>query len=137
MPNRPSKTDVNFCLDASLLTVFLTLCWSSVVVRYVFPPATKAAGWTLWGMDYLAWTDIRFFVLCTMAAGVLLHLMLHWPWVCGVVSNRLKKRRTPSGPGKYYNSSRTVWGAGLLIVILNILGLAIAAAAFSIQGPLP
>lgn len=135
MPNRLTKTDINFCLDTFLLTVFLILCWSTVVVRYVFPPATKSAGWTLWGMDYLVWTDIQFFVLCAMAAAVLLHVMLHWPWVCGVVSNRLRNRKPPAAPRKFYNSSRTLWGVGLLIVIFNILGLAIAAAALSIQGP--
>lgn len=134
MPNRLTKTDVNFCLDAFLLVVFLILCWSAVVIRYVFPPATKTAGWTLWGMDYLAWTDIQFFVLCTMVAGVLLHVMLHWPWVCGVVAHRLRSKKTGS-PGKQDNGSRTLWGVGLLIVILNVLGLAIAAAALCVQEP--
>ena len=133
MPNRLSKTDVNFCLDAFLLIVFLMLCWSTVVVRYVFPPATKSAGWTLWGINYLAWTDIQFFLLCVMAASVLLHVMLHWSWVCGVVSSRLGNRKQAAV--QQYNSSRTVWGVGLLIVIFNVLGLAIAIAAFSIRAP--
>jgi len=135
MTNLPSRTVVNFCLDTFLLAVFLLLCWSTVIIRYVFPPATKTAGWTLWGMDYLVWTDIQFFLLCVMASGVLLHVMLHWSWVCGVVSSRLRSRNHQTASSVQYTSSRTLWGVGLLIVIFNILGFAIAAAAFSIQGP--
>lgn len=135
MSTRLTKTDVNFWLDAFLLTVFSALCWSTIVVRYVFPPATKTAGWTLWGMGYLAWTDIQFFALCVMAATVLLHVMLHWPWVCGVVAHRLRKTDEAGAPIKLTSGTRTLWGVGLLIVIVNVLGLAIAAAALSIQGP--
>jgi hypothetical protein len=135
MTQRITKTGINFCLDAFLLTVFLTLCWSSVVVRYVFPPAMSAEGWTLWGLDYLAWTDIQFGCLCLMAATVLLHVMLHWTWVCGVVANWRRKRQGEPPGAKQDSGTRTLWGVGLLIVILNVLGLAIAAAALSIRGP--
>jgi hypothetical protein len=135
MKQRISRTGINFCLDAFLLTVFLLLCWSSVVVRYVFPPALRVQGWTLWGGDYLVWTDIQFGCLCLMAASVLLHVMLHWPWVCGVIANWQRKRQGESSAPKQDSGSRTLWGVGLLIVILNVLGVGIAAAALCIQGP--
>ena len=45
MPKQISKTIINFWLDLLLLTVFLLLCWISVVVRYVFPAATESEGW--------------------------------------------------------------------------------------------
>ena len=135
MLKRISKTDVNFWLDTFLLCTFMVLCWSSVVVRYVFPPATKSEKWTLWGLDYLAWTDVQFATLCVMTAAVLLHVMLHWSWVCGVVESWRRKRRGIKAIAKQDNGSRTLWGVGLLILICNLLGLAIAAAALSIQGP--
>lgn len=135
MKQRISKTDVNLCLDAVLLTVFLTLCWSSVVVRYVFPSALRMEGWSLWGLDYLTWTDIQFGCLCLMASCVLLHVMLHWPWVCGVIANWRRKRRGETAATKLNSGTRTLWGVGFLIVILNVLGLGIAVAALTIQGP--
>lgn len=134
MSKRLSKTDVNFWLDVMLLCVFLLLCWCSVIVRYVFPVATKTEGWLLWGMDYLAWGDLQFVVLCTLAAGILLHVMLHWSWVCGVVASwRRKRSRAPVA--KQDNGSRTLWGVALLIAICNVLGLGIAAAVLTIEGP--
>ncbi len=139
-PNRPvarrfSKTGINFWIDFFLLCVFLTLCWSSVVVRYVFPPAVLSEGWSLWGLDYLTWTDVQFGCLCVMVACVLIHVMMHWPWVCGVINTWRKHQGKLSAAESLDSGSRTLWGVGLLIVLLNILGLGIALAAFAIQGP--
>lgn len=131
-----SKTTVNFWLDSFLLLMFLVLCWVTVVVRFIFPAPTKSEGWTLWGLDYLAWTDAGFAALCILAAGILLHVMLHWSWVCGVVGGWVRKRQ-PGAPPKQDNGSRTLWGVALLIAIFNLLGLGIAAAALTIRQPLP
>ena len=130
-----NKTNINFWVDVFLLFIFLLLCWASVVIRFVFPVATKSEGWTLWGLDYLAWTDIQFGTLCVMLASVILHVMLHWTWICGVIENWNKKRRGSTAVGKSDTGNRTLWGVGALIVLLNVLGLAIAIAALSIQEP--
>lgn len=132
---RLTKTTVNFWLDCFLLLVFLVLCWSAVIVRFVFPAALRSEGWTLWGMDYQTWSDVQFATLCVLSAGILLHVMLHWTWVCGVVGNYLKKKDAKGKPAGQDSGTRTLWGVGLMIVIFNILGLGIAAAALSIQGP--
>ncbi len=134
MARKLTKTDFNFWLDTFLLVVFMVLCWSTVIVRYVFPVATKSEGWTLWGLDYLAWTDVQFVTLAILAASVLLHVMLHWSWVCGVVAGWARKRQGTAAP-KQDNGSRTLWGVALLIAICNVVGLAIAAAVLMIQGP--
>ncbi len=136
MSKQFNKTHINFWVDVFLLVIFLLLCWSSVVVRYVFPVATKSGGWTLWGLDYLAWTDLQFATLCVMLATVLLHVMLHWTWICGVLESWQRKRRGTAATGKKTDTgNRTLWGVGLMIVILNVLGLGIALAALSIQEP--
>lgn len=134
MPRRFSNTVINFWLDACLLVMFLLLCWSSVIVRYVFPSASSSEGWQLWGASYLVWTDIQFGCLCLFAVAVLVHVMMHWTWVCGVVESWYRKRRG-AAPKSKETGSRTLWGVGLLIVIFNVLGLGIAIAALSIQGP--
>jgi len=132
-----NRTLINFWLDSLLLVVFLLLCWSSVLIRYVFPPATDSEGWLLWGLNYLAWTDIQFATLCVFVAAVLLHVMLHWTWVCGVVESWVRRRRGADAKAKPDTGNRTLWGVGLLIIIFNVLGLGIAVAALSIQGPTP
>jgi hypothetical protein len=126
-----SRTFLNFILDSLLLVAFSVLVWSAVVVRFVFPPGTSAAGWLLWGLSYDQWVSIQFSMVAILALGVLIHVMLHWTWVCGFVAARLghgKKAKLDDG-------TQTLYGVGLLIILFNLLGLAVAAAALSIQPP--
>ena len=129
------QTIINFWLDTALLLVFLLMAWVSIIVRFAFPPAEAAAGYTLWGVTLSQWIEIQFGVLAAFTFGIILHLMLHWYWVCGVITARLsrkpKRARRPMDDGQ-----RTILGVGLLIVVLNIMGLAIAAAVLSIQSPI-
>lgn len=127
-----TKTDVNYWLDGLLLLLFCLLCWVSVVVRFVFPPGPEALGWRLWGWDYDQWASLQFVLLCILASAIVLHVMLHWSWVCGVTANKFGKRAAATRD----NASRTIWGVGLLIVIFNALGLAVAVAALTIESPL-
>jgi hypothetical protein len=130
-----TRTMLNFWLDAGMLVVFILLLWASTVVRFVFPPAVTAAEYTLWGWTVDQWIGFQYAVLCLFTFLILLHLMLHWTWVCGVLAARFLKR----DQGKKRNvddGTRTLWGVGLLIVLLNIMGIGIAAASLMIQGPL-
>lgn len=126
-----SRTSLNFILDSGLLILFTGLVWSSAVVRFVFPPAYASRGWQLWDLGLNEWMNIQFAMLSLLALGVLIHVMLHWSWVCGVITSRLSRGKK----GKLDDGVQTIWGVGLLIVILNILGAAIAVAAVAIQEP--
>ena len=127
-----NRTKVNFWLDTALLLAFVSLCGVSVVIRFVFPKPTIAAGWRLWGGAYEQWADTQFILLAVLAFGVLIHVMLHWAWICGVIVNQILRteRRRAADDGV-----RTLYGVGLLIVLLNIVGAFIAAAALMIRGP--
>lgn len=128
-----SRTAINFLVDTVLLVIFLTLLWSAVVLRFVFPPGAVSAGWSLWGFSFDDWVQIQFVVLSLFALTVLLHVMLHWSWVCGVVTTRLSRWRGRSF--RLDEGAQTLYGVGLLIVAVNIVGLLIAWAALSIQTP--
>jgi hypothetical protein len=130
-----TRTTVNFWLDASMLAVFVAMVWTATVVRFVFPPAVASKEWTLWSWNVDQWIGLHYATLCLFTLLVVLHLMLHWSWVCGVIATRFLKR----ADGKKQSldeGSRTLWGVGLLILLLNFMGLAIAAAVLSIKGPM-
>lgn len=110
---RISKTLVNFWLDGLLSIVFVNLCIIAVIVQFVFPPGIAAGGVTLWGMNYGQWCSIQFAVLAFLGLGILLHVMLHWTWVCSVLAKRvLGKNEVPD------DGIRTLYGVGLLIGLL-------------------
>jgi hypothetical protein len=129
----PSRTTINFLLDTLLLVLFLIMGWAAFVVRFVFPAGTEAAGYTLWGAGYDQWAVFEFNLLCVFAFAVLVHVMLHWSWVCGVVASRLSRWLGRSV--RIDEGTQTIYGVGLMVVILNIVGLGLALAALSIHSP--
>jgi hypothetical protein len=134
MPRKLTRTDINFLLDAILLLFFVALCICSVILEYVFPAGTHADGWTLWKRSFNQWSDYRFRLLSAMALGVLIHVMLHWTWICGVASSRMRGKSS-GGPAAHDDPSRTLWGVALLIVIINLAGAIIAVAALTVRAP--
>ena len=117
-PGRISRTLVNFWLDGLLGLVFVKLSITAVIVQFVFPPGVAARGAVLWGMSYGQWCSLQFGLLAVLGLGVLLHVMLHWTWICSVLSKRvLGQSEVPD------NGIRTLYGVGLLICLL-LLGAA-------------
>lgn len=126
-----SRTVFNYWLDMLLLVLLLVLVWASIIVRFIFPSPAASDGWTLWGWDYHQWTDFRMGALALLVLGVLLHLMMHWNWICMVTVARIlghKGRKLSEG-------EETLYGVGVLVLIVNVVGLALAAAVLMIQGP--
>ncbi len=127
---RVSRTMVNFWLDVSLLVVLTALGVTGVIVQFVFPPGVAARGWKLFGMTYGQWCSIQFSLLSLLGTGVLVHVMLHWSWVCGVVARRILRVRDMPDDG-----IRTVYGVGLLIVLLLCAATCVGAAVLLIEEP--
>jgi hypothetical protein len=126
-----SKTTINLLLDTLLLAAFIVLIYSSIIVRFVFPPGADSRGWFLWGLAFDQWETVQFAMVAVLALGVLIHVMLHWSWVCGVIATRLTRDKK----AKIDDGAQTLYGVGLLIAIVNVLGFAIAVAALTIQAP--
>uniref|UniRef100_A0A7C2JYG5 DUF4405 domain-containing protein n=1 Tax=Schlesneria paludicola TaxID=360056 RepID=A0A7C2JYG5_9PLAN len=115
------KTLINFWLDLLLLILFLTQAWLLTVVVVVFPPGDSRA--TIWGATAAEWLGGLFATSCVFAVAVLLHVMLHWTWICGTVATRLLGRK----PGRD-DGSQTLIGVALLIALLHVFGAAVLAA---------
>jgi hypothetical protein len=126
-----SMAVVNFWLDAVLLATLALYGWVTAVLRFVFPAPTAAAGWRLWGWGFDQWYDFQFNILCVFTLGVLLHVMLHWNWVCSVIASQILKVRRP------HESLRTIYGVGLLIVLLHLIAFGVVAAMYAMRKPSP
>lgn len=125
---RWSRTIINFWLDVLLLATFVTLCWVSAVLQFVFPADAEPDACHIWGAGLLDWRNAQFVVLCVLAAGIVLHIMLHWSWIMGVVTTRFLHRK--AGPD---TGAHTLIGVGLLLAILHLLAIGCIAAWMSLK----
>jgi len=128
-----SRAVVNLLLDAMLTLNMAVLVVSSSVIRFVFPRPTMSKGWRLWGFDYDSWSDFQFVTLCIVLLGVVIHLMLHWNWVCCIIATRIFKLK--GAAGRPDDASQTLYGVATLIALLTITGAILVAASLSIQSP--
>ena len=129
---RLSMSVVNFWLDTTILVALLFLGWIAAVLEFLFPAPTLAGGWTLWGLTYDQWHDIEFASLCVFALGVLVHVMLHWTWVCSVVFAQILHSKDRPDEGK-----QTIYGVVVLAALLHIIGAGVIIALFFIHRPPP
>ena len=123
---------INFALDLVLFLVFVLLCWLAALTQFVFPSGATGASWRLLGGSVETWRNFQFAVLCVLAGGILIHVMLHWTWVCGIVESKFLARvggkRVTSDDGK-----RTLVGVILLAATLLIVLAGLGVAAYSLQ----
>lgn len=122
------KTLINFWLDAVLLVLFVALAGMLGVLALVYPPGELHA--TIWGMTAADWLNGLFAVFCTFAVGIVLHVMLHWGWICGTVATKLFGRKAGKDDG-----SQTLIGVGFLIFLLHLLGAFVLAARVALVNP--
>jgi hypothetical protein len=129
---RVSVSVINFWIDVSVLVLLSLVGWVSAVLQFVFPAPTAADGWSLWGLDYDRWHDVQFAFLCLFAAGIVLHVMMHWNWVCSVIATQILQVRQRPEEGM-----QTIYGVATLIVLLHLIGAGLIAAMFSVHQPTP
>lgn len=116
---------INFWLDVFLLALFVLQAWMFTVLHVVFP---RGAGsdWKIWGATPLDWSETLFVVFCVFSVAIVLHVMFHWAWICGIVATRILRQKARKDDG-----SQTLIGVGLLVFLVHlvIVGALIANAA--------
>jgi hypothetical protein len=129
-PRRLSMSVINFWIDALILVLLTTVGWISAMLQVTFPAPTTADGWTLWGLDYNQWRDLQFGALCLFALGILLHVMMHWNWVCSVIAAQILRVRQRPDEGM-----QTIYGVGTLILLLHLIAAGVVVAMFCVHRP--
>ncbi len=107
------RTLTNLWIDLASLVVMLGLAATGGLIYFVLPAGSgrfrELLGWNRHDIG-----QVHFYLAVATMALLVLHLLLHWRWVCGVVAKAL-------GRGFPSQRTRTVWGVGLLLGITLIL----------------
>ena len=123
------RTVLNFWLDVALFVSVAFLGWVSTMLRFVFPAPTVADGWKVWGWTFDQWHDAQFAAVCICGLLIVEHIVLHWNWVCSVISTRILRVSRPD------EASQAVYGVGTFIVLLMVMLGGIVAALCGVTRP--
>ncbi len=113
---------LNFLVDLATLLAILALAATGLVMRFVLPPGTGGrgggGGLALWGLGRHGWGDIHFWTSAVLAGLLVVHVALHWSWVCFTAA-RLLEGSVESVQGR---ARRHVSGVVLLVAVIVLLG---------------
>lgn len=87
------RNTLNFILDAVTLLGMLALASSGFLMRWVLPPGSRGGGGkSLWGWGRHDIGDAHFYIAVALVVLLVLHVALHWTWVCGTVRRWARSR---------------------------------------------
>ena len=110
------RNRINYAIDGLTALAALNLVFTGFLIELVMPPGSGHERLTLLGMDRHDWGRIHFWTALACVGLVLIHVCLHWRWIC-TMSCRIATGKTGHAP-----SARARHAAGTIAVVL-IVGL--------------
>lgn len=114
-----TRATLNFIIDFVTYLVMLAMIATGLLTRYVLP---RGSGERLsaWNMTRHEWGDVHFWLAVSLGVLLLLHLALHWHWVCNLV---LRWFRTPDTAARSRSAfRRNLTGGGVLAATVLLVG---------------
>lgn len=120
------STIINFWLDIALAGLFMVQACQFAILHFAFP---RGAGSDrqIWGATPLDWSEALFITFCLFSLGVVLHVMFHWEWICGVVATRLLRIKATKDDGTH-----TIIGVLVLIFLIHVVLVSVLVAKISL-----
>ena len=75
------RNTLNFVIDAASALVMAGMIATGLVIRFVLPPGSGSRK-EVWGLGRHDWGDVHFWLAAAVGAVIVLHVALHWQWVC-------------------------------------------------------
>jgi hypothetical protein len=111
------KNTLNFVVDLLTLIAILAMIGTGLVLYFVLPPGSGGRGLILWELGRHDWGDVHFWTAVSLAALLILHVALHWAWVCGTI------RRLVHGPkrnaGRPRSALDNLYGIAFLAILIG------------------
>jgi hypothetical protein len=112
------RNTLNFVIDAISAVVTLGMVATGLLLRFVLPPGSGSRR-MLWGWGRHDWGDLHFWLAVGVGAVIVLHIALHWQWVCVTALRCLPARGQHSSPTL---TTRNLVGASLILLLVGVLG---------------
>ncbi|MBL7153054.1 MAG: DUF4405 domain-containing protein [Phycisphaerae bacterium] len=123
------RNTLNFWIDLASFLAFFALFLTGLLIHYVLPPCDSCTGagctedkaLTLWGLGRHDFGKVHFYLALTISGAILIHVCLHWSWVCATSCTLFGLKRASADRQKTYG---TVILIILVILIITLLYLA-------------
>jgi hypothetical protein len=77
------RNTINFWIDLLTFIVLFAKIWTGLLLHYVLPPGQgRGKALELWGLNRHEYGTIHFYLAISMITLVLIHVWLHWSWIC-------------------------------------------------------
>lgn len=114
---------LNYVIDLAALLLLLLIAATGLIQRFVLPPGSGGGrgggpAQVVWGWTRHEWGDVHFWLTAALGIVLLLHVVLHWGWVCA-----LSRRIFTRGIDVQLIASwkKNLGGAILLTVVVGLL----------------
>lgn len=122
---------LNFLIDGLTAIVMLGMISTGLLVRFVLPPGTGGR-MSVWGWGRHDWGEFHFWLAVSLGVMLVLHVTLHWSWVCGTVHRMVT--RGPARTARTRPWQRHVAGGAFLAAIVLLVGGFVWVAAQNVNG---
>jgi len=108
------RSTLNLWIDILLFLNMWGLIFTGLLMHYILPAGQgRGRSLTLWGWNRHNYGDLHFYMSLVLLGLCIVHVWLHWSWVCCMISNVLT--------GKSNKTKRdTIYGIVFLVVFLVI-----------------
>jgi hypothetical protein len=125
-----SRNMVNFLIDAASAAVMAAMIATGLILRFVLPPGSGTHR-LLWGWGRHDWGDLHFWMAMAAGAVVVLHVALHWQWVCVTFLRCIPRGATAKGVPSL--ARRNLSGAALILALVGVFSGFVWSAALSMK----
>jgi hypothetical protein len=85
------RTSLNLIVDVSAGILLLGMIATGYVLRFPLPPGTHKSH-TLLGVTRHGWGGLHFWISTALLMVLLVHVILHWPWIVSVIAKRFDRK---------------------------------------------
>ena len=103
------RAGLNFVVDLVTFVAMAALIATGLLMRWVMPPGTGHR-LSLWGMGHHDYGDVHFYLTLALGALLVLHIALHWTWVCSMTARLLRR------PAQIETRRRHAYGIALIVL---------------------
>lgn len=116
------RSRLNFLVDLMTLLAIFVMIATGLVIRFTLPPGTGGrhgeGGLILWGLGRHDWGDVHFWAAVVLGVLLVVHVALHWSWVCTMLRGLV----CGAGCGVRPAGRQSIYGVGFLLLVVLVFG---------------